>query len=286
MNEVSLRYRLLEAIGQIEEALGKEVQDETKVAQSPWRSFFFGNDTDGGLYVLACPPGAGRRALAASLVAEFLRTTHRAPTLAWFSLREPAVEATIRLLSLTAGFSPEAVARGQARSRENLRQLSTTAARLAEHPVLIDDSSSVSVSEVWERCREWEETHGSCRPSLIDGVESLLNDHGRAGDSDPEVVAEIAHDLRRLAREFEAPVIVLATLDEATPIEVFAAPWREHAELIATLEADEPDPQTGVVGAALRFLKPDRNSDSRVTPIIFRSFLTCFDDLESDECDG
>ena len=283
MNDCSLRDRMLEAIGQIEEALGKDVPDVTKVAPSPWRSFFFGGDDGGGLYVLADSAGAGRRTLAASLVAEFLRTTRQAPTLAWFSLREPAVEATIRLLSLSAGFSPEAVAKGQARSREHLRRLSTTAARLAEHPVLMDDSPGLSVSDVWERCREWEETHGGCRPILIDGGDSLLNDFGRAGDSDPEVAAEIARDLRRLAREFGGPVIVLVTLDESTPIDEFAAPWREHAELIATLGVDEPDPQTGVAAATLRFLKPHGDSNSLVAPLIFRTILMGVGDEESNE---
>ena len=283
MDDCSLRHRMLEAIGQIEEALGKDLPDETKVAPSPWRSFFFGGDDGGGLYVLACSPGAGRRTLGASLVAEFLRTTRQAPTLAWFSLCEPAVEATIRLLSLSAGFSPEAVAKGQARSREHLRRLMTTAGRLAEHPVLIDDSQGLSVSDLWERCREWEGTHGGCRPILIDGGDSLLNDFGMAGDSDPEVAAEIARDLRRFAEEFGAPVIVLITLDESTPIDEFTAPWREHAELIATLGVDEPDPQTGVVSATLRILKPGGDSDRLITPLIFRTFLMGLADEESDE---
>ena len=120
MESGSLRYRMLEAVDRIQHAVNKHgpnggnSRKGSSSRQSQLRPCWipFGDDEGGKLTIVAAPPGLGRTALAAGMVSEFLTETKRTPTLAWFSLRESAVDGALRMLCVAAGLPPEKVAEG------------------------------------------------------------------------------------------------------------------------------------------------------------------------------
>jgi hypothetical protein len=259
LDRVSLRYRMLKVIDRIERELAASGPEGIGPGRPSWRSLFFNDEDGASLRVLVCPRGAARAAWAASLVSGFLEETERIPSLAWFCLDEDPVEMARRLLCLSAGLGPaEHLAGGRSWSRRELHRMSQSAGRLAEHPVMLECPSPlpVPVRVLRERCAQWQDRLGFCRPVLIDGLESLCTSDGRAWGADPSASGEIAAELLALARWLGAPVLVLASGASGTEERRrFLAPFWDTADLIGFLETDEADPRTGVAAAELYFVK-------------------------------
>lgn len=259
LDRVSLRYRTLEAIDRIEGELAASGPQGLGRGRPLWRSLFFNDEDGASLRVLVCPRGAARAAWAASLVSGFLEETERIPSLAWFCPDEDPVEVARRLLCLSAGVGPsEPSAAGRSWSRRELHRMSQSAGRFAEHPVMLESPSPVPVPVrvLRERCTQWRDRLGFCRPVLIDGLESLCASDGGAWGAAPSASEEIAAELLALARWLGAPVLVLASGASGTEERRrFLAPFWEPADLIGFLETDEADHRTGVAAAELHFVK-------------------------------
>lgn len=280
-DERSLRHRLLQAIEQIERGLAAVESNESSARfRSDWFSPLLNDDCHGALRVVTCPPGRARRALAACLIADFLKVTERVSTLAWFCLGEPAVDAVLRLLCVSAGLPPDSVAEGQRRLRRDLVHLTETAGRLAKYPVLIDDSAGLTVPDIREQCHRWAETHGWCQPIVIDGVEELIGESGGRWGEDPGVAEEIAEALRKLASELSVPVLVIATGQSELPDRsILPEPLTSRANLATQLEVGETDNRTDVAPAVLRFLKGPDEAGEEVVSLMFRPGLMRFDEV-------
>ncbi|MCS7064936.1 MAG: DnaB-like helicase C-terminal domain-containing protein, partial [Fimbriimonadales bacterium] len=97
---------------------------------------------------------------------------------------------------------------------EDWERLQLAAERLFRAPIYIDDTSSLSVLEIRAKCRRLKAERNDLALIVIDYLQ-LMRSHTRRAENRNQEIGEIARALKALAREFEAPVLVLSQLSRA-----------------------------------------------------------------------
>ena len=179
---------------------------------------------DSDLIILAGRPGMGKTSLATNIAfnaAERLRRDLAdgiAPektvgaAVAFFSLEMSADQLATRILAEQSGISSEALRMGRL-SREDFQQLSYASQRLAELPLIIDDTPALSIAALRARARRMKRRH-DIGLVIVDYLQ-LLQGTSRANDNRVNEISEISRGLKTLAKELSVPVIALSQLSRA-----------------------------------------------------------------------
>ena len=163
------------------------------------------------LIILAARPSMGKTALALN-IAEHVALVEKKPV-APFSLEMSKESLMMRLLCSAARVNSHMTRQGII-STQNWSKLTTVASRLAEAPIYIDDSSSLSVLELRARARrlatELKVQGKELSLVMIDYIQ-IMRGSGRV-ESRQQEISEISRSLKGLARDLNVPVIALSQL--------------------------------------------------------------------------
>ncbi len=161
------------------------------------------------LVVLAGRPAMGKTALAVTIAHHVART---GKPVAFFSLEMSAHQLNLRLLSMATGIDLERLRSGEV-GAEELPRLHAAAATLADLPLYIDDTAAPTAADIRSRARRIKRKHGISLV-VIDYLQLLRPPDRYAGQRVHEV-AEMSASMKGMAKDLDAPVILLSQLSRA-----------------------------------------------------------------------
>ena len=163
------------------------------------------------LVIIAGRPSMGKTSLAMN-IAEHAAIQEKKPV-AIFSLEMSREELMMRLLCSQARADMQKVRRGYL-EKKYWSTLTASASQIAQAPIYIDDSSSLSILEMRARARRLAaELAAKGTPLalvLVDYLQ-LMRGAGRV-ESRQQEISEISRNLKGLARDLRVPVIALSQL--------------------------------------------------------------------------
>jgi replicative DNA helicase len=162
----------------------------------------------GEMIVIAARPSMGKTSLAMN-IAEHVAVDLKLPV-GVFSLEMTAESLVLRMLC--------------SRSRVNLRNvrdgflverdfpvLTNSAGKLGAAPLIIDDSSGLSILQLKAKARRMHQQYG-IKLFVIDYLQ-LLHSTARRAENRQQEIADISNGVKSLAKELNVPVIVLSQLN-------------------------------------------------------------------------
>ena len=163
----------------------------------------------GDLIILAARSSVGKTAFALNLALNVARHNDNGKgSVAVFSLEMPATHLMSRMLAAQSSIKSEFLRSGNL-TDEMSNDLSMAASVLSNTNIYIDDSSTVTMAEIFSKCRKLKAEVG-LDMVVIDYIQ-LITGRGNS-DSRQQEVSEISRGLKQLAREMEVPVIALSQL--------------------------------------------------------------------------
>lgn len=160
------------------------------------------------LIVIAARPAMGKSAFAVS-IAQHCAVEEQIPVVI-FSLEMSKMELVQRLMCAEARVDSNRLRRGSLQDSD-WPKLSHALGRLAEAPVFIDDTASVTIMEMRAKCRRLKAKHG-LGLVIVDYLQLMQPSSNRRGDNRVQEVADVSRSLKILARELELPVIAVSQL--------------------------------------------------------------------------
>lgn len=166
----------------------------------------------GDFIVLAARPSMGKTAFALNLalnVARFNDDSQAAVAL--FSLEMPARHLIGRMISAQSSIQSEFLRSGRLDDAQ-MNDLHMAANALAQLNIFIDDSSTITMPEIFSKCRKLK-AENRLDMVVIDYIQ-LISGNSRT-ESRQQEVSEISRSLKQLAREMDVPVIGLSQLSRS-----------------------------------------------------------------------
>ena len=161
------------------------------------------------LIIIAARPSMGKTTLALN-IAQHIAVNEKLPV-AIFSLEMSKEQLVQRILCAQANIDAQRLRRGFL-SDDDYPRLTKAAGPLAEAPLFIDDTASISVMEVRAKARRLKSEHG-LSAIFIDYLQ-LMRGSERSENRQQEISA-ISRSLKALAKELDVPVIALSQLSRA-----------------------------------------------------------------------
>ncbi len=236
------------------------------------------------LFVLAARPAMGKSSLALA-VCHFATARLQQPALL-FSLEMSKLEIVNRLLSSEARIDSSRLRTGRLEDTD-WRKLGDALGTLAEAPLFIDDTPSISLLEIRAKSRRLKQKHGLSLV-VVDYLQ-LMQSHRRV-DSRQQEVAEISRGLKMLAKELDVPVIALSQLSRQPESRTDKRPQladlresgsiEQDADLVGFIYRDEVyDEDSPDKGIAELIIAKHRNGATGVVKLAFLDHLTKFANL-------
>lgn len=163
----------------------------------------------GDLVVVAGRPSMGKTTFAIN-IAENAAIGAKIPT-AVFSLEMPSQQLVVRLMSSLGRVDMSHLRSGRFPD-EDWSRINTAVQLMSEAPIYIDDSASLTPTEIRARARRLKR-EADLGLIVIDYLQ-LMQIHGTSENRATEI-SEISRSLKALARELEVPVIALSQLNRS-----------------------------------------------------------------------
>lgn len=163
----------------------------------------------GDLIIIAGRPSMGKTTLAIN-IAENAAIGAKVPT-AIFSMEMPAQQLAFRMIS-SLGRVDQTHLRTGTFPDEDWSRINTAVQLMSEAPIFIDDSPSLSPTEIRARARRLHREHG-LGLIVVDYLQ-LMQVEGSKENRATEL-SEISRSLKALAKELELPVIALSQLNRS-----------------------------------------------------------------------
>ncbi len=162
------------------------------------------------LYIIAARPSMGKSAFALNIATNVAGLKHR-PYVAFFSLEMGVEQLVGRILSCESNVKSGLIRTGKLTDTD-WEQISVASSRLAGYNILFDDSGTVKVTDLRQKCRKLAQ-EGKLDLVVVDYLQ-LLSGSGRV-DNRVQEVSEISRTLKEMARELKVPVIALSQLSRS-----------------------------------------------------------------------
>ena len=161
------------------------------------------------LIILAARPAMGKSSFALNIAQNVAVKSKK--NVAIFSLEMPGIQVANRLLSAEAKLSSEKIKKGDIKDDE-WGKIGNAISVLAQAGIYVDDTSSITVSEIGARCRKMMLERG-LDLVVIDYLQ-LISGSGK-GASRQQEITEISRSLKILANDLNIPIIALSQLSRA-----------------------------------------------------------------------
>lgn len=242
------------------------------------------------LIIIAARPSQGKSAFMLCLAANVVMAD-AAAVIAVFSLEMGKEALYKRLLASQAHVSVRKAQEGWL-SREERAKLESAFMRIGERHLMIDDSSTMTTTQMRAKCRRLKQQMG--RLDLVE-VDYLQLMHGtkRYGNRQEEV-ASISRGLKALAKELDVPVVALAQVGRGSEQRTgdkrpMLSDLRESGQIEADADCvafihrpdtyaseDDPDIERGT--AEIIFAK-NRDGSTGIRKLAYIAEITRFDNL-------
>lgn len=163
----------------------------------------------GELIVIAGRPSMGKSTLAVN-IAENAAIGAKVPT-AIFSMEMPSQQLAFRMISSLGRVDQTHLRTGNFPD-EDWSRINTAVQLMSDAPIFIDDSASLSPTEIRARARRLKREHG-LGLIVVDYLQ-LMQVHGSKENRATEI-SEISRSLKALAKELELPIIALSQLNRS-----------------------------------------------------------------------
>ena len=178
--------------------------------------------TGGGLkkqemFVLAARPSIGKTSLALNIVRNVvMRDTPPTPRkrVMFFSLEMGAEQVAARLLCTESGVPLSSIMDGSFNSEREITKLTNAVSVLGQAQLVIDPTGGISIFELRAKARKEKEMNG-LDLIVIDYLQ-LMKAPEAARESRQVEVSAISGGLKKLAKDLDVPVLVLAQLNRET----------------------------------------------------------------------
>lgn len=161
------------------------------------------------LILIAARPAMGKTAFALN-IAQNVAMKSKIPCVV-FSLEMGKEQLATRLLAMDSMVDSQAIRTGQLVDLDWEKLIDSTG-RVADMPLFIDDTPSITVQEIRSKCRKLKQQVG-LGLVVIDYLQ-LMTGSGRR-ESRQQEISEISRSLKILAKELKIPVIALSQLNRA-----------------------------------------------------------------------
>lgn len=197
----------LNPIGSRWAAVEEALSEPPPFIETPWPELnsLMGGLRDGGLYIVAARPGAGKTIVGLQLAAKL---AERGPV-AFSALEMSADQMLERLIAQKGQVSMSSMSRHDLSAAE-VAQMGMVRAQVERLPLFVDDRSGVTVQQVKGFARSVSRK-GEIAGVVVDYLQ-LISSHDKRM-AVHEMVGEIAAQLKNLARELDCPVIALSQLN-------------------------------------------------------------------------
>jgi len=184
------------------------------------------------LIVIAGRPSMGKSALAAC-IAEHAGIIEKIPTVI-FSLEMAKEQLVQRMLCSYAKVDFHKVRTGFL-SQSDWPKLTDAAGKLAESPIFIDDSPSISALELRAKARRLKSQY-NIGLVIVDYLQLMRSTKGM--DNRQQEISEISRSLKALGREISAPVIAISQLSRAVEARADRRPQLSDLRESGAIEQD------------------------------------------------
>ncbi|MBQ9489537.1 MAG: replicative DNA helicase [Lachnospiraceae bacterium] len=158
------------------------------------------------LVLIAARPSMGKTAFALNIAQNV--AFRQKKCVAIFSLEMSKEQLVNRMFSLESNVDAQKLRTGQLADNE-WERLIESAAEIGKSKLIIDDTPSISVSELRSKCRKFKMEH-DLSMIIIDYLQ-LMSGSGK-NESHQLEIAEISRNLKAVARELNVPVLALSQL--------------------------------------------------------------------------
>ena len=160
------------------------------------------------LYIIAARPSMGKSAFALNIATNVARHSSR-PTVAFFSLEMGVDQLVSRMLSSESNVDSTSIRIGKL-TPPQWQQISVASNTLSQMNILFDDSGTVKVTDLRQKCRKLAQEN-RLDLVVVDYLQLLSGSISHGGNRVQEV-SEISRTLKEMARELKIPVIALSQL--------------------------------------------------------------------------
>ena len=163
------------------------------------------------LVLVAARPSMGKTAFVLN-IAQYVAFKKDKCT-AIFSLEMSKEQLVNRLFSLESQVDAQALRTGNMKDSD-WEKLIEAAGIIGQSNLIIDDTPSISISELRPKCRKYKMEHG-LDLIIIDYLQLMSGSVGGRSESRQQEISDISRSLKALARELNVPVIALSQLSRA-----------------------------------------------------------------------
>ena len=248
-------------------------------------NFRTGGFHGGELILIAGRPGMGKSSFAVN-IAEHVAFKEK-KTVAIFNLEMPKTQIVNRILSSQAYVDAQKIKMGDL-SADDWISIGRVLNNLHNSPMYIDDTASITVSEIRAKCRRLKQTKDLALV-VIDYLQ--LMESGKRVESRQTEVAQISRSLKILAKELNVPVIALSQLSRASEARSDKRPMlsdlresgsiEQDADMVMFLYRDEYyNKETEKKGIAECIIAKHRNGETGTFELGWKGAQTKFIDIE------
>lgn len=243
----------------------------------------------GDLIIVAGRPSMGKTAFSIN-IAENIALAGSKPV-AIFSMEMGGSQLAMRMLGSVGKLNQHDLRTGRLQD-DDWGRLTHALGKLNDAPIHIDESAALSALEVRARARRLHRTHGGLSLIVIDYIQLMSSNAGRASENRATEISEISRSLKSLAKELQVPVIALSQLNRSLEQRPNKRPImsdlresgaiEQDADLILFIYRDEVyNSDSADKGKAEIIIGKQRNGPIGKVELAFRGEYTRFDNLAS-----
>lgn len=235
------------------------------------------------LILIAARPGVGKTSFALNICSHVAIKEKK--TVAIFSLEMGKEQLVNRILSSAASVEHEKLKTGNL-SLDDMTKISLSLRGLTSAPMFIDDTPTITVSEIRAKCRRLKLERGLALV-VIDYIQLMQSSKTRAENRTQEI-ADISRSLKILAKELNVPVIALSQLSRAVESRADKKPMlsdlresgaiEQDADIVLFLYKGSEDEDSNIVH--LNVAK-HRSGSTGVIDLVWRGEYTRFMDVDN-----
>jgi replicative DNA helicase len=249
----------------------------------------------GDLIILAARPSMGKTAFALN-IAEHVAVREGLPVVV-FSMEMGASQLALRMVGSLGRIDQQHLRTGALRDDEWGR-LTEAVEKLGKVSLFIDESGSLSPSEVRARARRQARQCGQLGLSVVDYLQLMTGSAGTSDENRATVIGEVSRGLKSLAKELKCPVLALSQLTRSVETRTDKRPLmsdlresgaiEQDADVIMFIYRDEYYTKDACKepGVAEIIIGKQRNGPTGVVKLTFLKPLTKFDNLAPGSAGG